>query len=163
MLQKFPDVSGKLRYFKFPGQGQRLTPVAPVPVLVEIAWLLPGKQAAEFRRQGARTLCRALGGDLSLVEEIKARHAEVANTHEQAAFLGGTGVSVAEANCQALAIVPSKGLALDEEERCAKLQKLDLDNLRTALELSASIYEVAGRETDDRQRVWLHDQSKNLL
>ncbi|KAL3158971.1 hypothetical protein ABBQ32_011369 [Trebouxia sp. C0010 RCD-2024] len=47
------------------------TPVADAATLVEIAWLLPGKKAASFKRKGAETVCRMLGGDLTLVDEIQ--------------------------------------------------------------------------------------------
>lgn len=94
ICNEYPDVSTKCANFKFPGQGQRPTPVAHISTLIEIAWLCPGKRAKEFRRTGAVTMCRALGGDLSLVEEIRQRHGEVAGTEEQAAFLAGTGVTL---------------------------------------------------------------------
>jgi hypothetical protein len=35
----------------------------------------PGRVAQEFRRASAATVCRVLGGDVSLVAEIKTRHA----------------------------------------------------------------------------------------
>lgn len=50
------------------------TPCADARTLVEIVWALPGKAAREFRRTSAQTVCRVLGGDLSLVAEIEARH-----------------------------------------------------------------------------------------
>ena len=67
---------------KINGKGN-ITPVADAATLVEIAWLLPGKKAASFRRRGAETVCRMLGGDLTLVDEIQRRHAQVAGTAEQ--------------------------------------------------------------------------------
>lgn len=56
------------------GKGQP-TPCADARTLVEIVWTLPGKAARDFRRTSAQLLCRVLGGDLSLVEELEARHA----------------------------------------------------------------------------------------
>ena len=53
--------------FRFPGRGQRNTPVAPARGIVEIIMLLPGQQAARVRRMAAHLICRYLGGDLSLV------------------------------------------------------------------------------------------------
>ena len=64
------------------GKG-RETPVAFVATLVEIAWLLPSKSAGAFRRKGAESVCRMLGGDLSLVDEIQRKHAQVAGTAEE--------------------------------------------------------------------------------
>ena len=39
--------------------------------------LLPGQQAARVRRQAAELLCRYLGGDLALVDEV-CRHSHLA-------------------------------------------------------------------------------------
>jgi hypothetical protein len=55
------------------GKGQE-TPCADARTLVEIVWALPGKAARVFRRTSAKTVCRVLGGDLSLVAEIEACH-----------------------------------------------------------------------------------------
>ena len=38
--------------------------------IVEVIMLLPGQQAARVRRQAAELLCRYLGGDLALVDEV---------------------------------------------------------------------------------------------
>ena len=66
---RYPEVNGKIVNLKFPGRGQRNTPVADAKSIVEIIMLLPGRQAARVRRQAAELMCRCLGGDLSLVEE----------------------------------------------------------------------------------------------
>jgi hypothetical protein len=47
---------------------------------VEVVWSLPGKAAREFRRNSARAVCRVLGGDLSLVNEIEARYSALQAT-----------------------------------------------------------------------------------
>ncbi|CAM9812180.1 unnamed protein product, partial [Pylaiella littoralis] len=66
---------------KINGKGNE-TPVADAKTLVEIVWLLPGKKARQFRRQSSEKVCRLLGGDLSLVSEIEARHATLQSTEE---------------------------------------------------------------------------------
>ncbi|CAN0128060.1 unnamed protein product, partial [Ectocarpus sp. 12 AP-2014] len=63
------------------GKG-KFTPVADPKTLIEIIWLLPGKKAREFRSQSAEKIVRLLGGDLSLVTEIEARHATLQSTEE---------------------------------------------------------------------------------
>ena len=174
----FPDVTTKCSDFKFAGKGQRLTPVAPVPVLVEIAWLCQGKNAREFRRAGVRTLCRALGGDLSLVDEITARHREVAGSDEQATLLAGTGVSMAEANGKALAVVSTE---LDLAERRARIRKLEAEaereaaqaaresalaareSVQAACDIADQLRKRAHLETDERERLWLSDAAKNVM
>ncbi|KAA6423629.1 MAG: hypothetical protein FRX49_06201 [Trebouxia sp. A1-2] len=50
----------------------------------------PGKAAVQIRRQGAETVCRLLGGDLTLVDEIQRRHAQVAGTAEEEFLLANT-------------------------------------------------------------------------
>ena len=74
------------------GKG-RGTPVADAATLVEIAWLCPGRGATEVRREGAESVCRMLGGDLSLVDEIQRRHAQVAGTAEGQFLLAGNSSS----------------------------------------------------------------------
>ena len=49
------------------------TPVATAAEMVEIVWQLPG--TAEFRRNCAQTVVRYLGGDESLVDEIRRNRA----------------------------------------------------------------------------------------
>ena len=56
--------------FKFPGRGQRDTPVTDAKGIVEIIMLQTTKQAARVRRQAAELLCRYLGGDLAFVDEV---------------------------------------------------------------------------------------------
>ena len=169
------DVHPRVVGFKFPGRGQKSTPAAPIPVLVEIAWLLDGKNAARFRREGVHVFCRALGGDISLIDEIKARHGMMEGTLEQEALLEGTGVTMAEANGQALTG------ALDIEERRMKLNKdkMDLDEravrlmvqrkkaekmiLDESVAMSLTLKQIAIGEEDPRIRVAMQDAAKNAL
>ncbi|CAM9109050.1 unnamed protein product, partial [Ectocarpus sp. 13 AM-2016] len=71
----------RLPRLKINGKGN-MTPVADAKTLIEIVWLLPGKKAHTFRRQSSEKVCRLLGGDLSLVSEIEARHATLQSTEE---------------------------------------------------------------------------------
>ena len=66
----YPEVSPNWRDFRFPGRGQRDTPVANVRGIVEVIMLLPGHTAAGVRRLASELLCRYLGGDISVVDEI---------------------------------------------------------------------------------------------
>ncbi|CAM9232995.1 unnamed protein product [Pylaiella littoralis] len=101
----------------------RATPVADAKTLIQIIWLLPGKKAREFRHQSSEKVCRLLGGDLSLVAEIEARHADLQST--------GAGRSTQEfllSGTSEKAVDPFEGMPvwfkhLDEKERqqCAKL------------------------------------------
>ena len=82
----------QLTQLRINGKG-KITPVADAKTLIEIIWLLPGKKAREFRHKSSEKVCRLLGGDLSLVSEIEARHATLQSTEEgratQAFLLNG--------------------------------------------------------------------------
>ena len=73
-LQACPIVSAKCTDVKFPDsrgrKGQRNTKVTDVCGIVEVVMLLPGRHAAQVRRQAAELLVRYLGGDVALVDEV---------------------------------------------------------------------------------------------
>ena len=89
VTKSHPELNTKWVKLRINGKG-RETPVADAATLVEIAWLCPGKAAVQFRRKGAESVCRMLGGDLTLVDEIQRRHAQVAGTAEQEFLLADT-------------------------------------------------------------------------
>ena len=68
----YPEVGSNRSNFKFPGQGQRETPVADARQISALIMLLPGKAAAEFRTKCADVVVRYMGGDPTLVAEIAA-------------------------------------------------------------------------------------------
>lgn len=70
LTERFPDVVAETDKFKFPGRGQRPTPVANEEALYNIFMLLPGSKAAEFRKWASSILTRYRRGDASLAEEI---------------------------------------------------------------------------------------------
>tara|TARA_B110000027_G_C16067143_1_gene277271 strand:+ start:44 stop:1090 length:1047 start_codon:yes stop_codon:yes gene_type:complete len=70
VVRGLPELSEKISQLRINGKG-RQTPVADLPTLVEIIWELPGKAAKRFRRTSAKYVVRILGGDPSLVDEIK--------------------------------------------------------------------------------------------
>ena len=70
LLTQYPEVGTNCSHFKFPGQGQRGTPVTDAKGIIDIIMLLPGQQAARVRRQAAELVVRYIGGDLSLVDEV---------------------------------------------------------------------------------------------
>jgi len=58
--------------YKFPGQGKTTGPVINVQGMVKLLFLLPGDLAKQFRSKSAEVMIRYLGGDLTLIDEIKA-------------------------------------------------------------------------------------------
>ena len=65
-----PEVCTSCTNFKFPGRGQKHTPVTDARGIVEIIMVLPGRYAARVRQQAAELLVRYLGGDPMLVDEV---------------------------------------------------------------------------------------------
>ena len=54
ICDKYPEVNANLVNFKFPGRGQRDTPVADEEGIYQILMLCPGKRGAEFRSWAAK-------------------------------------------------------------------------------------------------------------
>ena len=67
-----PSRSDASNMYKFDGPRQRETPVTDAKGIVMIVNLLPGKEAANFRVASAAVMVRYLGGDDTLIAEIKA-------------------------------------------------------------------------------------------
>ena len=61
--------------FKFPGGGQRFTPVMTVKGLLMLLNILDGKVASDFRKMARDIFMKVESGDLSLIEVIKANAA----------------------------------------------------------------------------------------
>ena len=83
LCDQFPEVNTIGVNFRFPGRGQRDTPVADAEGIVTIIMLLPGRAAAVARQSAANVLVRYLGGDLSLVREVMHNHNMRCTTHHQ--------------------------------------------------------------------------------
>ena len=73
LVVQFPEVCATCTNFKFPGRGQRDTPVTDAEGIVTIIMLLPGRTAAMARQYAANVLVRYVGGDLSLVREVSGK------------------------------------------------------------------------------------------
>ena len=70
LCSRYPEVDHILVHFLFRGQGQRKTLVTSVRGIVEIVMLIGGPHAARVRRLAAELLCRWLGGDLAIIDEV---------------------------------------------------------------------------------------------
>ena len=70
LCDQYPEVGPNWSHLKFKGPGQRQTPVTEAKGIVEVIMLLQGQQAARVRRQAAELLCRWLGGDMAIIDEV---------------------------------------------------------------------------------------------
>ena len=77
LLEEHPEFQSSRLKFKFEGRGRQTIDVVPLTVALDFAFLLPGKAAAQMRRQAAALVVRYLGGDVTLVDEVYTnRHAQ---------------------------------------------------------------------------------------
>lgn len=65
------ELEEDIQYFKFPGQGQTMTPVITIEGAMKLIMMLPGKQAKAMRVQAADILTRYVMGNDSLITEIQ--------------------------------------------------------------------------------------------
>lgn len=70
LCDQYPEVLGKTEDFQFPGQGQRLTPVATLENCLYILGLLPGHCGKSYREKAANLVRRYLEGDAELGAEM---------------------------------------------------------------------------------------------
>ena len=70
LKKQHPRIEGKYRDSKFIGLRKK-TQACDVDTAIELVMLWPGKAAATFREQCARTIRRVMSGDESLVAEIR--------------------------------------------------------------------------------------------
>jgi hypothetical protein len=70
LCSQYPEVLGKTEDFQFPGQGQRLTPVATFENCLYILGLLPGHCGKSYREKAANLVRRYLEGDAELGAEM---------------------------------------------------------------------------------------------
>jgi hypothetical protein len=81
LCTSYPEMVTDSDLIKINGVGHE-TPVADAKTLVEIVWLCPSRAAREFRRKSAQTICRVLGGDLTIINEIEQRHNQLNGSEE---------------------------------------------------------------------------------
>lgn len=73
LVRQFPEVVGFSDNFKFPGKGQKDTPVTDREGWAYILGLLPGVIGRKYREEAARIVLRYLDADVTLAEEIVER------------------------------------------------------------------------------------------
>lgn len=78
--KNFPEMSNRVSSHKFPGQGQRPTPVADMPTLFRLMAMLPGSRSRNFAGKSMDVFTRAFGGDERLGNEIAKRRKMLAGT-----------------------------------------------------------------------------------
>ena len=118
------SIASRVHYIQINGKG-RATPVCDAKTIVEIIWLLPTSAARSFRRQSAETICRVLGGDVSLCGEIEEKCARLSTTSEGRSYqnfmMGGEEPAVKRTR------IGPEIMELASEEQYAKYVKMEVD------------------------------------
>lgn len=63
----------EIKMYRFPGRGQRLTPVVTEKAVIKLLFNLPGKRARHFVAGASDFLVRFIGGDESLIERLQTK------------------------------------------------------------------------------------------
>jgi len=74
----FPEVVAKCHNLKFPGAGQRNTPVCDRQVALEIIGLLPGAVGKKYREEAAKLFLRYMDADVTVATEVVKRSTDEA-------------------------------------------------------------------------------------
>jgi len=150
-------ISGSQRIQRGGARVDQETPVATAAEMVEIVWQLPG--TADFRRNCAQTVVRYLGGDETLVDEIRRNRAAQERlarddpTHTARVF--GEAVEAEAA-----------GSAPDAGERAAKLRRLHAETNQLEIQnLNACVaaLNAIGQDMDDAMKWSYRDRVSNLM
>ena len=162
MSEKYPEVCQKLIHFRFRGPGQRDTPVAALAVMVEILMLLPGSTAAAVRVEASKLLVRYLGGDLKLVDEVRAlRHiqeelADAAPLHPLRTF--GKAVEAGSSSGSELSAEAVKAMISEVVKDMNLVSKADLTAARAMRSINHQVEHRLTRKrglTGDNDKVFL--------
>jgi len=70
LVERYPEVVPKCHNFKFPGRGQRNTPVANRENILYIIGLLPGAIGQSYREQAAKVFIQYLDASPELAESV---------------------------------------------------------------------------------------------
>ena len=127
---QYPEVwKGCPNLIKFSGSGEKPTPVCNVQTMIELINLLPGERAARFRQAGAKVLVRVLGGDETLVDEIRdnatrmeqnamATSSEDVEPHPMNMFQLPDGLTGTNAVCSLMLSPNMKGKTVADFRKC---------------------------------------------
>ena len=139
------------------------TPVATAAEIVEIVWQLPG--TSEFRRNCAKVCVRYLGGDETLVEEVRANRRLQEQLREEApdhpARVFGEAVESSESEA-----VKRKREELELKRLDAEISLLEYTTKRQRVQNYVECYaslEAHGVRMDDRNRQAVKDYVDSTL
>jgi hypothetical protein len=179
------ELNGLGRHFKFPGPGQRDTPVMTIRGLQRLLLILGGRVARDYRAAVETTFTRVMGGDTSLIKVIQTnasssaplqlafREALAQEVQPQGGQLefdgaGGDGGG-GDARTRKRALEREDALfAMDIEERRQRMEETRhraraqaLINTQTMLDILTKLRPAEA--LDERTVLQIEDQTKRIL
>ena len=135
-----------VKTFKFSGRGQRDTPVINGPGLVRLLFLLPGVNARKFVAESAETLVRHLGGDETLVEQIRHNREIAQQNQDSAQAFMAQNIPTTSAPTS---LEVSNITQLEMDERRARLIRMEEENKTLKLQVLQQYEEYALSHIND--------------
>lgn len=90
---RVPSLSSRIVYRKVNGVGHT-TPLTDIKTLLEILWTMPGAGGRRYRRTLSEVLCRVMGGDITLCDQIEETNRVFQSTEEGKALQRALGEPV---------------------------------------------------------------------
>jgi hypothetical protein len=142
------------------------TPIASAAEIIEVIWQLPG--AADFRKNCAKVCVRYLGGDESLVEEVRMNRRlqeqlqEEAPNHPARIF----GEAVEQQHTEETEAIKRKREELELKRLDAEISELEFSTKRRRVQNYVDCYsslQTHGIHMDDRNRMAIKDYVDTTL
>lgn len=156
LSEAYPDIHTKCVYLKINGKG-RATWVADANTLIEIVWLLPGKAAKEFRRGCANYICRILGGDPTLVDEMELRVRHTPEAQREFFMRDAVVPDIERLKEDEQRLLAKRRIETDLAEREERIKRMRTENFKRVLSL------LRDDEMDDRDRIYMHDLKRRYI
>lgn len=156
LKQNWPEVVRITDNFKFPGAGQRDTPVTDSKGLLKILMHIPGRRSGTIREKVADIANRFYAGDLSLCADIR----EI--NHKLAALEESDPTNLALA-FRSSAKAHEEELSPEERESRKRKRKHEdeLEELGLLDKKMALLNKILAPIANDVDRIWMADYSRN--
>lgn len=148
IIRSYPEIMEGVKMFKFQGAGQRDTPTLDVKRLVILLNVFPGHRAASFRMSSADIVVRYLGGDETLIAEIRV------NTERQQNIPESDPMSMFNDEMK------RKRAAFDLQEQEARIVR---SRVETVVMVHTLLRDIHNDELDGPSKLLLRDAAQNSI
>jgi len=166
--------TGNIRHHKFPGQGQRETPVVDADAAIMLVFHVPGKVATDLRLKFVDVLKRHFAGDATLAAETAANAAHVPEAtreflapkvtkHERALKRKREDEEMAEIDNRIADI--ANRTAVNRMEAAKTIARIRMEAANDTISMVKTTLGTMGIDpmTDPREKISFHDYSRRVL